>query len=636
VPAQAAEEGPPVDVYVNRQRIRLSPAQAIGKGGEADVYALPTGRALKVFKAPAHPDFQGLAEEQAAARQRLELHQEKLPALLALARTLPERVVAPEALATDRAGGRILGYTMRHLRGAEVLLRYAEPGYRAAGLTQECIRRLFLDLHTTLTCTHQVGVVVGDFNDLNVLVCGTEAHLIDADSFQFGRYGCPVFTARFVDPLLCDANERGPVLCRPHTAASDWYAFAVMLMQCLLCVGPYGGVYRPADRTRWVPQDARPLRRLTVFHPEVHYPKPAVPYDRLPDELLQYFHQVFEKDRRGVFPHPLLDGLRWTVCAACGTEHARPVCPHCARAAPGAIKEVVHVRGQVIARQIFHTAGVIVFAAAQRGRLCWLAHEGGRFRREDGSVVLQGALEPRLRVRLHGGATLVGKDGHVVTLTRGRPADRLAADSCGGQPVFDVNDRAVYWLDQGRLQVQGRQGPETIGEVLAGQTRFWVGPAFGFGFYRAGELSVGFLFDVGRKGITDSVHLPRWKGRWIDAACTFAGERCWFFLARHDARRIVHHCLVLGADGTPEASAEAEPGDGSWLATLGGKCAAGNFLLAVTDDGIVRVEVEGGQIRVAAEFPDTEPFVASDCQLCPTREGLAVVSGQDIHLLRIS
>src|SRR5205085_1168353 len=94
----------PVEAYVNGQRIRHTPAQAIGKGGEADVYALPASRVLKVFKAPAHPDFQGLPDEQAAARQRLEMHQEKLPALLALARALPERVVAPQELATDRAG----------------------------------------------------------------------------------------------------------------------------------------------------------------------------------------------------------------------------------------------------------------------------------------------------------------------------------------------------------------------------------------------------------------------------------------------------------------------------------------------------------------------------------------------------
>jgi H/ACA ribonucleoprotein complex subunit 3 len=625
-----------VDIYVNGQRIRLSASQAIGKGAEADVYALPSGQALKVFKAPTHPDFHGLPEEQAAARIRLDLHQQKLPELLALARALPERVVAPEGLATDRAGRHILGYTMRHLASAEVLLRYAEPGYRSAGVSQESVRLIFLDLHATLAWIHQAGVVVGDFNDLNVLVRGTEAHLIDVDSFQFGRYPCPMFTARFVDPLLCDPNQRSPVLWQPHTAESDWYAFTVMLMQCLLFVGPYGGVYRPSDPTQLVPQDSRPLRRITVFHPQVRYPKPAVPYERLPDDLLHYFHQVFEKDRRGEFPRSLLGTLRWTTCTDCGTEHARSVCPQCRWATPGLVKEVVQVRGKVVARRIFQTGGVIVCATVQGGEVRWLAHEDGRFRREDGAVVFQGALDPHLRIRLQGDSTLLGKEGQVITLTPGLPAGRLAVDSDGRLPSFETNERTLYWINQSRLLRRGRLGPETIGEVLAGQTRFWVGSAFGFGFYRAGDLSVAFVFDAERKGINDTIKLPSWPGQWIDANCCFAGDRCWFLLARHDGRRTIHHCLVLRANGSLEAGTEAEPGDGSWLGTLDGKCAAGNFLLAVTDEGIVRVEIDQGQIRVAATFPDTEPFVTSDCRLFPVREGLAVVSRQDIRLLRIN
>ncbi len=61
-----------------------------------------------------------------------------------------------------------------------------------------------------------------------------------------------------------------------------------MLMQSLLFVGPYGGVYRPTDKKKTVLHDARPLKRITVFDPEVRYPKPARPYNMLPDDLLGY------------------------------------------------------------------------------------------------------------------------------------------------------------------------------------------------------------------------------------------------------------------------------------------------------------------------------------------------------------
>ena len=46
---------------------------------------------------------------------------------------------------------------------------------------------------------------------------------------------------------------------------------------------------------RRITHDARPLHRITIFHPEVKYPKHAVPYGVLPDDILQYFHLVFEK-----------------------------------------------------------------------------------------------------------------------------------------------------------------------------------------------------------------------------------------------------------------------------------------------------------------------------------------------------
>ena len=147
------------------------------------------------------------------------------------------------------------------------------------------VLQIFKDLHGTVMGIHGKQVVIGDFNDLNVLVKGTEAYMVDADSFQFGRFPCRVFTARFVDPLLCDPKSHSPMLVKPHNSESDWYAYAVMLMQCLLYVDPYGGVYIPKDRAKKIPHPQRPLKRVTIFNPEVRYPKPAVHYNVLPDDL---------------------------------------------------------------------------------------------------------------------------------------------------------------------------------------------------------------------------------------------------------------------------------------------------------------------------------------------------------------
>jgi tRNA A-37 threonylcarbamoyl transferase component Bud32 len=634
-----------VDVYLQGKRISIDPSSSIGKGGEADVYRLDAGAVLKVWKTPDHPDYTGQQSEQEAARQRIELHQQKMRAF---PRGLPARVVAPLTLATDRSGKRLTGFTMAPVDNAEALMSFGDPSFRARGLALDAIGQTLADLHRTVEALHAQGVVIGDFNDLNVLVRGGEAHLIDADSFQFGAFLCRVFTERFVDPLLCDPAGERPVLGRPYSPASDWYAFAVMVMQSLLCVGPYGGLYRPGNKADKLPQAARPLRRITVFHPEVLYPRPAVPYRVLPDELLQAFHLIFEKDRRGGFPRALLDDLRFSTCPTCGLGHARAVCPSCQLTPPAALKSITTVRGEVSCARIKKTRGLFLAAAIEQGELLYLVHEEGQFRREDGRVVMSGAPDPFMRFALQGETTLVGRGGQVVALSPAGAPERLAVDCFRGTPVFAVNGRHRHWLSGGTLLRAGRRDPgattalsgepehEALGEALAGQTLFWVGERFGFGFYRAGQVSVAFVFDAGRAGLKDTVKLPFLGGQLIDATCTFGGNRAWVLLASERAGRRVHQCVVVSAEGVVEAAAEADEGDGSWLGNLQGKCAAGASLLSATDTGLVRVEVEQGALVEKRRFPDTEPFLDQNSRLLAGPTGLYVIEPREIKLLKIS
>ncbi len=638
-----------MDIYVNGKKIKLSPRHSIGKGGEADVFDIGKGKAVKVFKQANHPDYQGLPLEQQAASDRLREHQTKLRHFPP---NLPSRVIAPEAFATDRQGKTILGYTMPLLKRIAPLLRYSDRGFRtSSGIANQTVVEIFRDLHQTVSQIHSAQVTIGDFNDLNVLVSGTDAYLIDADSFQYQQFPCRVFTTRFVDPLLCDPQESKPILYQTHNANSDWYAFAVMLMQCLLFVDPYGGVYKPKDKQAKIPHTARPLKRITVFHPEVKYPKPAIPYKVLSDELLQHFHRCFEQDWRGEFPRKLLDNLRWTKCTNCGTEHARLSCPNCThiqtqippnppllRGDKGGI-----VRGTVTATRIFFTEGVILAVNWQGKTLKWLYHvhqrcaegEQGVFKREDGSTVFTGQLDSKMRFWLHGESTLVGKQGQVITLNSGAYTPRLAVDSYRDRPMLNCNQFGRYWLNSGQLLRDGKLGQEYIGDVLPGQTQFWVGSHFGFGFYRAGNLNVAFVFDAKRKGINDQVKFPYWQGELVDATCSFSPNYCWFFLAIQEQGRMIHRVYVIQSDGAIIATAEAELGNNSWLNSIDGHCAVSNFLLTATDEGIVRVEPHKGQIVITKEFPDTEPFVDASCQLFASGKGLYVVSQQEIKLLQI-
>jgi len=618
-----------MDIYLNQKRIKVNPKNAIGKGGEADIYDLKNGQVLKLFKTADHPDYQLSPQEQLAAQARLSLHQQKLPAF---PQNLPARVIKPEALASDKQG-MILGYAMPFLQNTVPLLKYSDRNYRTTnGISQQCVTRLFLDLHETVLKVHQANVTIGDFNDLNLLVSQNQVNLIDADSFQFGQFPCQVFTARFVDPMLCDRSANQPILISPHNPESDWYAFTVMLMQSLLYVDPYGGVYKPKSQASQIPHGARPLQRITIFHSDVRYPKPAIPYKVLSDDLLHHFHNCFEKDWRGDFPKPLLESMRWTKCNQCGSEHLRTTCPICApliavlpstsgRGAGGEEKcKVIH---------IFQTEGVILQVSLQNNSLNYLYHVNHKFKREDNTVLLSGELDANIKFTVFGQSTIVTKQGKALTLNQGQ-TQAIAAE------LIRANSFSRYWIDQGQLLRDGKLGNEYIGDILEGQTQFWIGETFGFGFYRAGNISVAFTFDAKRSGICDRVNIPPIQGELIDANCIFSNDLCWFFSITQEQGKIMHRVSVLRPTGELVTTIAAPKGNLTWLTNIHSGSAIASWLFVPTDEGIVRLEVNQGQIKITKTFLETEPYVDSGCSLIVGSQGIYVIHAQKILQLQLA
>ncbi len=617
------------DVVIAGKKVRLDPSKMLGQGGEAEIFPHGPSQVIKLFKRPDHVDFQAQPTAQKAVQARLLEHQRKLPAF---PKTVPARVVSPEALVYDKQG-EVAGYTMRLLGNAEVLFRYTQRTFRQ-GIPTDNVLAILRDLHTTVQEVHNAKITIGDFNDLNIMVAGTEANIIDADSMQFGTFRCPVFTQRFVDPLLCDPNANSPFLIKSHNEASDWYAFDTMVFQLLLFTEPFGGVYKPKDLSKACKHDARKLHGITVFHPEVKYPKPAIPYGMLSDELLHHFHAVFERNERGEFPKKLLQSLRWTKCTTCGIEHARKSCPSCTAAAPAAVTSHVEVRGNDKATRIFRTKGVILRADIVNGAIGWLVHEGSEFRREDTTKLLDGNIDPLIRYRLQGKNTYLAKGNVLVKLWA---SSNTSVDTVGSTPVFDTNSTGVFWVSGDVLYRLGGYGPERIGDVLGGQTLIWVGEKFGFGFYRAGNVVKHFTFGTTSGLLDDSVKAHAVRGKLVDATCILSSTHAWFLTATQENGKTVNRCSIIKADGSLEGTSEAEAGDGSWLSNIRGCCATGNVLLVPTDTGVVQVKADGsGGITVVKSFPDTEPFVDAGMKLLAGKLGLYAISRQEITLLNIS
>ncbi|HEY4059223.1 MAG TPA: hypothetical protein VGM39_21550 [Kofleriaceae bacterium] len=570
--------------YVDGERIDLTSLPLLGQGGEAEVYDLGDGRVLKWWKPPQHPDYDGLTAAQAAATTRLA---EAATKLRAIPGGLPASVCAPSMLAfapstslryvrgASPIGSDVVGYVMPKIAGT-ALANLGEPKWRRDNpVAGADVVGTLLALHDAIAGLHARGVVVGDFNDLNVLVEPElrRVHMIDVDSYQFGGFACPMFSERFVDPRLCD-QQLVPV--RAHDEASDWFAFAVMAFRSLLGVGPWGGVHQPADPTLRVAPTMRALRRVSVLANDIIYPRAARALAILPDELRELFRAIFERDQRGVFPRAELERLRLRPCTQCGDEHARLRCPTCAAVAqlPPAV-----VHGRLTLVPI--AAGGVVFATTEvRGA-------------KKGTVAFNAQVMQKR----------------------------------GPSPIS-------VWLDGAALMRTTRLGAERIGGVLAGQTRAWIGESLGVGFYRAGGYAVGFVFRPDRGVLNDSVRLPKIRGQLVAARATIGTDRAWLWLTTVEQGRYATTCIVIGANASVIATETFA--DAPWVAGLDGACAVDPHLFVPTDDGIARIEVVQGTVALTRVFAETAPHVCSADRLALGSGGIDVVRARDAVRLQLS
>ena len=325
--------------------------------------------------------------------------------------------------------------------------------------------------------------------------------------------------------------------------------------------------------------------------------------------------------------------MRWTKCNQCGIEHLRAFCPICR---PSPLAPLPRGEGDKIGSktckilQVFQTEGVILQVVLQNNSLYYLYHDRNEFKREDNAVLLSGELNANIQFAIFGKSTIVTKQGKAITLAQGQPRNAIAAD------LIRANSCSRYWIDNGQLLRDGKLGNEYIGDILEGQTQFWIGENFGFGFYRAGSLSIAFTFDAKRAGICDRIKLPPIRGELIDANCVFSDRICWFFTATQEQGKIIHRVSVLRDSGELIATLAAPKGDLAWLANIHGGSAIADWLFAPTDEGIVRIEVQNGQIMITKNFPETELYVDSGCFLIVASQGIYVINSQKILQLQLN
>lgn len=625
----------------------LEASSLIGEGGEAEIYKLDDRNVVKVFKQPSHPQFQGdNAQAEAlrtSAKLRLQDKNEKLKAFP----SLPPPAVSPTSLAFDSEDQQkrmIAGFCMPLIKDARPLRSYSDRAFKeTSGIDNQQIVDLFIELHLALQDLHKNDVVIGDFNPLNILVANKRIHLIDADSWQFENFMCSTFCSSYVDPLICKPDSSCPEMTGTHTKLTDWYAFSVLFWECLLHVHPYGGVYKPSNASLRCGPAERPLRRISVLHPDVQYPKAALPFSNLPDPIIDFFCRLLVNDERREFPLNFLEQLKFKNDKAyLVPQFSSATPPHIAPTAQFAAPSVV-AAGPLAdpatetpaGRRVFQTSGVLLHVSQQKRKLRFVYFENGTFKRENGQTILTGQLDPNLRFAICGDQTIVSREENSFKLSDDAPPERLRADAYrAGQPVIDCNDSSIFWCESGEIwKKSGTANAISLGDVLTGQTQIRVGKELGFGFYNAGNYTRAFLFRL-QDGVKTPVDAASITGNLLHFRCHFAKNFIWLLTCRKDAARIVNSCMLIDQSGRIVASQTADEGADYWLGSIDGICANDcseePFLYAVQDNHFSRIAPTRGTFT--ATNLATAAGVADTDRLLYSAEGIYSWTTQAIHL----
>ncbi len=594
-------------VYIDGKAVELSRKNSIGVGGEAEVF-LYKDKAVKVY----HKSI---------------LTTERKDKLTNFPDNLPDNVLSPQSLVRNKAG-HILGYTMDAVFNSEVFAMLSNKRFRKQFQTKN-VNDLFIQAYYTLKKLHSQGVIVGDYNDLNLLFVSNgrtnSAYYIDADSMQFGKYPCMVATEQYLDPQLYGKDLSSKPLFTRYT---DYYSFTVMLFRSLLFVSPYGGIHKQYPTFL-----KRAEAGVSVFSKDVAYPKAALPFKILPDDLLQEFYEIFEKRKREDFPINLIEQIEWKKCTECGLTHSRNQCPCKLYDKEPVLKARIIVNRSCQASIIFQTKGKILFTKQEtaNGKLKYIYQEHETLKREDGSIIMKGVPDKDIHFDIMGNTTIITRRDNIALINSSNIVETSKTELCNNHPALSSTGRDYFRIVEGVLMNRN----SIVANVLENQTWIKTGNKYGFGFYRVGLKTNFFTFPTTGAGITD-INLPDIEGKLIEADCHFSETHFLVLLSTMDRGKKLNIMYLLTKEGELLAQNKENALDSEILSTIQGKGILGNKVITTTDEGLLLLDNRNGKMESIKLFKDTEPFVNTECQIYPASGGVYVVSGRDIKLLELN
>lgn len=612
-------------VLYRRQLITLDPNKVIGSGGEANI--IKHGKiAFKIYHEPS------------------KYREQKLLDFLNANFKWPENVMGPLDIVKSQNGKQIIGFIMNIADKCKDAMNLSNTKFRQTQqVNTNNIITFFTDAKLTLDIIHKLNVVVGDFNDLNLLFNSSfKSIFIDVDSFQFDKYPCIVGTDSFIDPDLYGVDlTKKPSFSRQ----TDWYSFAVMLFKSLFFVHPYGGTNK-TYKTLYT----RAQNNVWVFDKNVTYPIMGLHPETIDDETLHYFAKIFCKKQRIDLPIASLQNLEnsFIECTSCHTFYhkSRIKCPQCQKTT---IQPTVDLSAILTTKQVgkeacemsilFSTKGTILFSKVIDDTVIVISYDNN-----DTILTIITTNSTKTHILWHGfqkhfvydyflpSYLVVGKNEEIIifNVILGQLAleTKTFAGCYNDEIMFTCDDTGVYRLTSNMIMRgefdNNNYVEREITPAIENQTWIRISQkGLGLGFYRIFSQYKFFVFT--RDGNRYEVQLSNLPGQLIDIDVKFSISTILLLRKTLHNGRTFSHWHIIDNEGKVLETKSEESINSDLLKTIYGKAFAGSNIIHATDAGIV-IEKHG----VAQLKSSTVEFVNEDTSLSLFKQGLLAISSNKI------